>query len=186
MDALGINYIDKIPKVIFLWEPQGQRLEGTVRQIGAQGFAEGFRKLLIQDTDRGVIEPPKHFFSGKCLTRIPAAKGIVIMAGKYRQILVTEFSLDHDGSRKAPQQRRDRLALETGEDKFLNRICQHQRVFVLFAPITFGLGIESISLCVEKRHDDRYLQGRLAFSGGVGIILGDPQAIAVLVRIETS
>ena len=112
------------------------------------------------------------------------------MACQHGEIAAGEFRLDHDRSRKAAQQRGNRLAGETRKHELLNRICQHQCVLVLFW--TFGLqsglqfGFNRVAFGIEKCNHDRNLQRGLALARGIGIVLAHPKPILTCCRVKTS
>ena len=190
MNARGINLFSKFPKVVLLRECECQGLKGEVRQVSGQRLAKGLRKVGVECVDRGVIEPAEDFLSGKGLARVPAAEGIVIVACQHGWIAAGEFRLDHDRSRKAAQQRGYRLAGDTRERELLNRVCQHQRVLVLFwiFGLQFGLqfGLNRVTVDIEECDDDRNLQRGLALARGIGIVLPHPKPILPCCRVKTS
>ena len=190
MNARGINLFGKFPKVVLLRECECQGLKGEIRQVSGQRLAKGLRKVGVERVDRGVIEPAEDFLAGKGLACVPAAEGIVIVACQHGEIAAGEFCLYHDRSRKAAQQRGNRLAGETRKHELLNRVRQHQCVLVLFCAVALQSGLQfgfnRVAFGIEKCEDDRNLQRGLALARGIGIVLAHPKPILTCCRVKTA
>ena len=172
MYLVRIYHFGEFAEIIFLRESQGKGLERTIHEFVFEGLAKSFDETFVQYGFTRVVQQVQDLFASQSLAGIPAVKGIIIVTHKNGQVCIAVVGFQHHWRREPPQDGRHRPVADFAEYKNLLGFRQIERVFMTCLIVITTDGFERFAVGIEKRCDDRHLQGDIRF-GGLMRCLGD-------------
>ena len=165
MYLVRINHFGEFAEIIFLRESQGKGLERTIHEFVFEGLAKSFNETFVQRGFIRVVQQVQDLFAGQSLAGIPAVKGIIIVTHKNGQVCIAVVGFQHHGRRESPQDGRHRRVVDFAEYKNLLSFRKVKRMLVTRFIVITTQGFERVAVDIEKRCDDRHLQGGIRCGG---------------------